>query len=674
MPYIKLENFSGIVPRTGDTQLEPNQAVIARNVRVSSRELRSWKKPVLEYVSPVPNTQTIFKHYKEDTGAFRWLVWDKDVDVVRSPVADDTDFRVYYTGDGEPRKTNWNLATTNGFGTGPFPNDYLSIKVPGPRTAPSLSASGGSGGTETRAYVYTYVSTFGSVAEESQPSPAGNVNCNELGATVTVAGFTTTGTYSQTGTTITVTETSHGLANGDVVYLDFTSGTAVDGQYTVTVTDLNTYTVTGPTATTSGNVTILAKLPSGRYNITHRRIYRTLVGATQVTYQLVEQIPLTTTTYDDTKTAVDLGSVLRTQSWNPPPDGLKGITAMVNGMLAGFVENQVWFCEPYLPHAWPDLYTLVMPSRVVGLGVFDTTLVVLTETEPVLITGSTPLALSQSKLPLFQPCASKRSIASDQYGVMYASPNGLVSIGSSGADVISLPLYTREEWQNIIPATMRSFIYNNQYIGFYSNPFGSRGIVLTRADSPPLVELDFDAAAVFVDKVTSNIFAVSTLDNTIYQLDSDPVNRTFYEWRSKRFIVPAPMSFAALKVRAAFQDIDDIIAYNQARDALKQDNEDLWDALSGQIAGSINETPLNTFELNGSVLTSLPVLGDTRSVNITIFADDEIWYATGVDSLEPIRLPADKKYAVWQIEISGNVPVQTVAIGSSIAELRGLIE
>jgi hypothetical protein len=64
-----------------------------------------------------------------------------------------------------------------------------------------------------------------------------------------------TGTYSQTGTTVTVTITAHGYITGNRAFLDFTSGTAVDGSYEVTVTDANTFTVQQASRTTSGNVT-----------------------------------------------------------------------------------------------------------------------------------------------------------------------------------------------------------------------------------------------------------------------------------------------------------------------------------------------------------------------------------------------------------------------------------
>ena len=69
--------------------------------------------------------------------------------------------------------------------------------------------------------------------------------------------FSFTGTYSQSGTTtLTVTSIAHKLKTGDSVYLDFTSGSAADGQFTVTKLSADSFTVTTTSATTSGNVTI----------------------------------------------------------------------------------------------------------------------------------------------------------------------------------------------------------------------------------------------------------------------------------------------------------------------------------------------------------------------------------------------------------------------------------
>jgi hypothetical protein len=56
-----------------------------------------------------------------------------------------------------------------------------------------------------------------------------------------------TATYARSTTTVTVTKTSHGLSSGQVVGIGFSSASGVsatDGNYTITVTDANTFTVT----------------------------------------------------------------------------------------------------------------------------------------------------------------------------------------------------------------------------------------------------------------------------------------------------------------------------------------------------------------------------------------------------------------------------------------------
>lgn len=600
MPYIKIDNFSGTVPRTGPTQLEGNQAQTASNVKLQSRELRSWRKPTEEYVPTTAGVQTIYK-LDGPGGAFEWLTWAHDVDVVPGPVADISDYRVYYTGDGLPKKTNWNLATTTGTGADPYPNSWLYMGVPNPTTAPTLTPSSTSGTVETRAYVYTYVSTFGAVKEESGPSPAATVDVEVTGS-VTVNGFATA--------------------------------------------------------------------PTTGYNITHRRIYRTIVGASSVSYAFVAEIPVATTSYVDSLSVTQLGESLPTLSYSPPPDDLKGLVAMPNGILAGFKDNEVWFCEPYLPHAWPVAYSLAVEYPIIGLGVYDTTLVVMTTKFPYLITGTTPAAMTQTKLPLQQPCASKRSIASDQYGVLYASPNGLVSIGAGTQDIITTPLYTRDEWQTLTPTSMLGVIYNNLYMCFHQTTTGIEALVLARGDIPPLSFLSFDATAVYIDRSTGNIYAVSQFDNKVYQLDNDDVNNTLYEWQSKKFVMPNPMSYAAIKLQADYEYMDDQVTYNAFVQSIITANQNKFASATTGLGGGFNDDLINFHMFNGSILQDIPTQADLRNIQVIIFADEQQVYTTGILNQEPVRLPVTGKAYVWEIKITGNVPVRSVIMGTSLGETR----
>jgi len=61
----------------------------------------------------------------------------------------------------------------------------------------------------------------------------------------------TAATYEQSGTTITITKSSHGYSVGDQVVIDFTAGSATDGNYEIqTVPNVNSFTVTASASAT----------------------------------------------------------------------------------------------------------------------------------------------------------------------------------------------------------------------------------------------------------------------------------------------------------------------------------------------------------------------------------------------------------------------------------------
>lgn len=611
MPYLKLENFSGISPRTGPALLQPNQAQVAKNVKLQSGELRPWRKPVFTYQPGLADVHSIYRMENITTGGTAWLEFAVDTDVVPGPVADTTEVRVFYTDGVAPKKTNWNLATTSGTGTKPFPNASLNMGVPGPAAAPTLSSAGGSGTAETRAYVYTYISTFGSVLEESAPSPAGSVSTFPTGATVTVSAFST------------------------------------------------------------------APTTAAGYNITAIRIYRSVTSSTSAQYLYVGTVTVNPATgaasgsFSDTVAAANLGVALPSLYFTPPPATLQGLIAMPNGILAGFTGNQVWFSEPYLPHAWPTAYMMTVGAPIVGLGVFGQTLVVCTTQTPYLITGSQPGAMSQEKVPLPEPCVAKKSITSDQFGVLYASPNGLVSIAPGTQDVITRPLFTRDEWQAYVPTSMVGVIYQNMYIAFYQVGQTKSALILMRGDTPPLVTLDVASQAIFVASTTAEVYYVSPVDNAIYKLDADPVNNTYYEWLSKTFVLPEPTNFAIAKVQADWGYIDDTEAYNELIADITASNQAIW-AAGTPLQSTVNSALVNGMQVNGSILANIPTQAETRVVQAFVYANDVLVSEHGFTDQEPERMPAGKKEYIYEVKLTGNAPLRKFAMATSIAELRAV--
>lgn len=601
MPTIRIAGFSGLIPRSGPSLLAQNQAQVAQNAKLQSGEIRAWRKPTLVF-SPVQNAVVGIHKMVGPANASQWLEWTTDVNVCNSPVVDLADYRIYYTGSGTPKKTNWALATS---GSGAKPGAYYEMGVPAPVSAPALSASGGTAPTETRAYVYTYVSTFGTVKEESAPSVANLVTCNSSGSTVVINGF--------------------------------------------------------------------AAAPAGAYNITAIRIYRSVSGATTSSYLQVAEIAIGAGTYSDTLTVAQLGALLYSTYFTPPPAGLTGLVTMPNGILAGFVANQVWFSEPFYPHAWPSTYSLTVDYPIIGLGVFNNTLVVCTTRNPYLITGTSPAGMSQERLAIPQPCVSKRSIVYDQFGVLYASPDGLVAIGPGVQDVITAKLMTRDDWTKKYPQSMVGMLYDNHYLGFYYTGSVYTGICFARNDDPMLSQFDFPAAGVFTESATGNVFAVSNSANKIYQLDADNINNGSYTWKSMKYTEPRPTNFAVIKVDADYVYMNDTSAYTAAIAAFSASNLAIFTAagVTTSLGGTLDEQLINGMMINGSNMANgytNPL--DFRSGAVIVYADNVQVFSAGLTSMEPLRMPSGFMAYEWEVQFTGNIPVRGFAMSTSMTELK----
>ena len=98
-------------------------------------------------------------------------------------------------------------------------------------------------------------------------------------------------TYSQSGTTLIVTKSDHGLYPGDDVYLDITTGSATDETLTIVSKTQNTFTLTASgSATTSGNVVYHN---STAFNDTRWRFIRVKLRSlpTEVAFLAGERMP-----------------------------------------------------------------------------------------------------------------------------------------------------------------------------------------------------------------------------------------------------------------------------------------------------------------------------------------------------------------------------------------------
>jgi hypothetical protein len=296
MAGVKITTFYGVAPKVSPELLPETAGQIARNTKLYSGDLIPYPNPVV--VGNTGRTGTIKTLYalKDPLGVNEWLAWTTDVDIAVVTSSDITDQRFYYTGDGVPKVSNYSLAFT---GAAPYPVTSYDLGLPLPTTKPTVTVV-----PFTTATTATYARDNNNTARLTTATAHGL----KEGAYITVTGFSyLNGSYSYSGTTVTCTVANHGMTGTPQVVLDFTSGDAIDGVYTATVTGPNTFDVSVPIApTASGTV----RLSLQSFNVTGTQA--TVINSTTIEY-FSPGPQIAATAYSGGK--IDLGGPTQSRSY-----------------------------------------------------------------------------------------------------------------------------------------------------------------------------------------------------------------------------------------------------------------------------------------------------------------------------------------------------------------------
>lgn len=420
----------------------------------------------------------------------------------------------------------------------------------------------------------------------------------------------------------------------------------------------------GQTVTLSG----FEAAPAGRA-ISKQRIYRSQTSSQAGTdLFFLEERATTTSNFVDTYAPDAFGEVLPSRDFNPPPDDLQGIISMPNGMLAAFSGKQLCFSEPFIPHAWPEKYRLTATYDIVGLGSYGTTVVAGTRGYPFVASGNAPESMIEEKIEVNLPCVNGRGMVDLGYSVAYPSNDGLVVVSSGGASIVTDKLYTRPDWQKLSPSTLIGGQFAGRYFASYEyveiDGSVSSGIeIIDLTGDQPFVLRGGEKADAFHYNIESGTLFV-LYGNNVYEWDAIGQVNEIMTWRSKRFVLPAPVSFGAILVeggslmtpeqkQAEKDAIDAVIAANAAK-------------IAAGMGSEINGAAIDLFAFNGDSLEPLP---QSKFISVSVYADDQLIRVV-TDLNKVCRINGNRRAKTWEIQVNGTAEVEQITIATTVRELN----
>lgn len=650
MTAIRLEAFSGIAPIYDPRKLPPQSATLARECVFDGTDIVPLGASMSQGNVGVAIAR-LFKYRFQ--GQSTWLAWPTpwDVDPVVSPIPQDALGRLYWTrtdpatlttpaADNYPRAAS---QPTQAAIIANSPGIVRRLGVPRPAAKPTVaeapvvsrisSAASPRTLTNMSQTAPVTVTAPGHPFQEgwrvlvSKDGTGGDDGMKEIVGLEFIVGNVTSGTFDLRDT------------NGPT-YTAFTANTKIKIERVYGVADVESRSYVSTFVTDWGeegmpsdpstpadvrydsavNVTVDRTVPAWAATTVNRiRLYRTATGSS-TNFFFVKEVAIgqAGAIVDDVKPA-GLGELMPSTTWAPAPNGLRGLVAMPNGFLAGFIGNTVYFSESYQPHAWPDEYRKTTQDDIVGIAVYGQTLVVATKGRPYLASGTDPLSVSLQQLDIDAPCLNKGGLCSTGTAVMYPTPDGLAYVSGGAAQIVTQQHVTKKQWAALWDMQADAIFHDTRYIAF-ARSAGKRTLLVQYSQAAGLAISD--------SAVQGRAPAIDPDDDTLHygsgstRMQFNAGAAQTADWQSRVFTMPHAVNPSFGRAFAAGYPITLTVRYANLR-------------MNGQPGGEI-----------------------TDSFDVTVAGP------------EPFRLPGGFLSRELQVEIKSQYAVQSVVLTDDTDDLR----
>lgn len=473
--------------------------------------------------------------------------------------------------------------------------------------------------------------------------------------------------------TAPLTATPSGSGSGDVqtrtyVYT-FVTGFGEESEPSAASNEINWQP--GQTVTLSG---IQDASSFAARAVTKQRFYRSQTGTVGTDFYFIAERNVSNANFSDTIAVDAFAEPLPSRHWNAPPDGLTGLIPLPNGMMAGFVGKDIYFSEPYRPHAWPEIYSLSTDVPIVALAASGTILWALTQGVPYRLTGTTPDSMAMDKVEANLPCINARGVVDLGFAIAWPSNDGLAVARQDGAIGLATEnLFSPRDWQRLSPGTMRGGQIAGRWIGSYNAtdvaglPIAG-SLIIDLAQQSFLIRSKIKSDAWFYDIKAGLAYFLDAATSSVHQFDPSSGDPESMYWRSKEFVLPRPDTFGCILIEGG-RDVtaEEILAREAAIAAAIAANTALLAAPEG-IGGDLAGAYLAETTLAGDLLMPIPQ-GVGQGATIGVYADRRLVAVIGtIDRVT--RLPAGFTARTWEVDVYSDVEVVQVTMARTVDELK----
>lgn len=341
------------------------------------------------------------------------------------------------------------------------------------------------------------------------------------------------------------------------------------------------------------------------------RIYRSGTGKSYDDFFYLTT--LTGASYEDWTQDSQLGEKL-SDKWGNRPAGMSDLSKMPGDFLVGWKDNTIYFSEPGLNYVWPEEYQIEIDDNddVKAIRVINDYVWVFTGTTDggnkgghvYIISATHPETATVTKLAFRLPLLTVDGIDKWDDHIYYVSEDGLVYCYRGTARVISYDFFSKAGWDELDPENMtvicdgdRVFIeFSGTEAGGVEEPLGATAkYLMFKMASPGQIEF-------------------------LTTINSDSV----LTWKSKIFQLPRPVSWSCARIVASEYTPNKITFNMYAKDDIDD------------------------------IETGLPQV-----------------YTGTVEDDEAFRLPAEFPSKMWQLEVTADdACIDIVSVATSMKEIR----